>query len=584
MPTRRLAAILFADVAGYTRLMHEDEEGTHGWFTALMAAAVEPALEQTEGRLVKSTGDGFVAEFNSALAAVRCALCFQAEAARLTISSDPERRLALRVGIHLGDIIVEERDVYGDGVNIAARLETEAQPGSILVSGTVYENVRGRIGCAFQDLGEHQLKNIANPVRIVRVIAAAEENTAAQPPLALPDIPSIVVLPFRYLGGDPEQEYFADGIVDDITTALSRSRSVFVIARNSAFTYKGRTIDVRQVGRELGVRYVLEGSVRLARQRIFITSELVQADTATQIWAERHERGADEVFVVQDEIVNAVAAAIEPAIGEAEHRRAARRSPLSLGAWETYHRALWHHFRSNAADNAIAQGHFQRAVSLDPEFSPAHQGLVFSYLDDAILYLTRKTVEAAELADPLARKAVLLDPSDARAYVALAYVAFARGDLETALANAEQGLALNPNCTGAHWSKSGCSLYLGRYSESQQAATTFLRLNPRDPRNWRVLNHLAIGHYMLEDYSEAVLAARQALRTHPDQPLTYRWLVAALGQLGRKEEAKVVMREAATVLAPVPFTTYAKTRGAWLREGDHAKLLDGLRKAELDEG
>jgi adenylate cyclase len=292
----------------------------------------------------------------------------------------------------------------------------------------------------------------------------------------------------------------------------------------------------------------------------------------------------DDVFVVQDEITNAVAAAIEPVIGEAEHRRTVRKLPQNLDAWETYHRGLWHHFKTNSADNVLAQGHFQRAVALDPEFSPAYQGLVFSYLDDAVLYLTRKTLEAAEMADPLARKAVVLDPSDARAYVALAYVAFTRGELEIALANAEQGLALNPNCAGAYWSKSGCSVYLGRYADAQRAATTFLRLSPRDPRNWRVLNHLAIGCYMLEDYTEAIQAARQALRIHPDQPLTYRWLVAALGQLNRKEEAKTVMREAEPVLAPVSFATYASTRGAWLREEDHARLLDGLRKGGIDEG
>ncbi len=580
MTTRRLAAILAADVAGYSRLMHADEEGTHAGFVRIMAEAIEPAFAHHGGRIVKSTGDGFLAEFQSVVAAVRCAVEFQHGVAELTADDPAAQRIAFRVGIHIGDVIVEDDDIFGDGVNIAARLEALADPGGILVSATVHENVFGRLDCRFEDRGEQQLKNISRPVRAFRIIQgpAGPDRFDAEAPV-IPEAPSVVVLPFRNVGDDPQQEYLADGIVEDVTLSLSQFRSLFVIARNSAFTYKARAVDVRQVGRELGVRYVLEGSVRCAANQIRITSQLIRADTGAHLWAQRYERELSDIFATQDEIAAAVAAAIEPAVEEAEHQRARLKPPESLGAWEAYHRGLWHHSKSSAPENELARTFFRRAVALDPTFSRAYQGLVYTHLDDAILYLTCTVADAAGLAEPLAHKAVVLDPGDAGAYLALAYVNFSQGDLEAALAAADQALVLNANFAGAYWAKSGCLVYLARYAEASQAAMTFLRLSPRDPRNWRVLNHLVIGRYLSGDYPGSIEAARRALRAHPDQPLTYRWLAAALGQLGRVEDAQAVIHEAAAVLAPVSFDSYACTRGRWLRPDAHALLMDGLRKA-----
>jgi len=353
---RRLAAILAADVAGYSRLMHADEEGTHRRLTQIMRRTADPALAKHGGRLVKNTGDGFLAEFSSVVAAVRCALEFQESVGSLTAEDAPESRLAFRIGIHIGDVIIEQDDVFGDGVNIAARLEGLAPAGGILVSGVVEESVLGRLDCRFQDEGEQQLKNIARPVRAFRVISGAATPTNASPPSPkLPAQPSIVVLPFNNASGDPEQELLADGIAEDITLALSRFRPLFVIAHNSALSYKGRAVDVRQVGRELGVRYVLEGSVRKSGPRIRITSQLVQAETGSQLWSERLDRDLSDIFAIQDDITAAVAAAIEPTIDEAEHQRALRKSADHLGAWEAYHRGLWHYVKSNAAENARAR-------------------------------------------------------------------------------------------------------------------------------------------------------------------------------------------------------------------------------------
>jgi adenylate cyclase len=383
------------------------------------------------------------------------------------------------------------------------------------------------------------------------------------------------------MGSDPDQEYFSDGIAEDIITQLSRSRSLFVIARNSTFTYKGRAVDVRQVGRELGVHYVLEGSVRRMGSRVRVTAQLVEAAAASHIWAANYDRDLADIFAVQDEITAAVSVAIEPAIEEAEQQRVARKPPDSLGAWEAYQRGMWHHAKSSAPENQLALGFFQRAVEIDPTFSPAYQGLVHAHIDDAILYLTRSPAEVVQLADPLARKAVVLDPNDAGAYIALNYVAFARGDIEASLAIAEQALALNPNSATANWARSGSLVYLGRYEESAEASQTFLRLSPRDSRAFRVLNHLAIGRYMREDYAGSIDAARRALRANPDQTLSYRWLVASLGQLGRVEEARTVMHGAAPRVAPISFDIYAAKRGPWMREEVHAQLLEGLRKAGL---
>jgi adenylate cyclase len=373
---RRLAAILAADVAGYSRLMGADEEGTLERLKALRRELLDPKIAEHHGRIVKTTGDGLLVEFASVVDAVRCAVAVQQAMPQRNADVATDSRIELRIGINLGDVIVEGDDLYGDGVNIAARIEALADPGGVLISSTVHDHVRDRLPFIFEDLGEQQVKNIARPVRVYRFrdIGTAVKSTAAET-LPLPDKPSVAVLPLANMSSDPEQEYFADGIAEDIITALSRYPSLFVIARNSTFTYKGRAVDVKQVGRELGVRYVLEGSLRQGNNRIRVTAQLVEAATGTHVWADRYDRDLADIFAMQDEITEAVTVAIAPAIAEAEQQRAMRKPPESLDAWAAYQRGLWHLRKASAEDNALAERFFQQAIDLDPMFAGGYSGL-----------------------------------------------------------------------------------------------------------------------------------------------------------------------------------------------------------------
>src|SRR5262245_3514581 len=345
---RRLAAILAADVAGYSRLMGADEEGTLARLKAIRCEMADPKIKEHRGRIVKTTGDGWLLEFGSVVDAVRCAVDVQRAMAERNAHVPPDRHVELRMGINLGDIIKDGRDIYGDGVNVAARLEALAEPGGICVSRVVRDQVRDKLAFSFEDMGEQQVKNIARPVRVHRVrlfedqglptVHPSDQATAA--PLAMPDKPSVAVLPFTNMSGDLEQEFLADGIAEDVITALSRYPSLFVIARNSCFTYKGRAVDVKQVGRDLGVRYVLEGSLRKAGNRIRVTGQLVEAESGKHVWAERYDRDLADIFALQDEITGAVTIAIAPAIADAERKRAMRRPPESLDAWTAYQRGL----------------------------------------------------------------------------------------------------------------------------------------------------------------------------------------------------------------------------------------------------
>jgi adenylate cyclase len=400
--TRRLAAILAADVAGYSRLMGADEEGTHGRLKAHLRELVAPKIAEHRGRIVKNTGDGLLAEFPSVVDAVRCAVEIQRGMMDRNADAPEGKRISFRIGINLGDVIVEEHDIFGDGVNIAGRLEGLAAPGGICVSGTVRDHIGDRLPYAFEDIGEQTVKNIARPVRVYRVgfsepviVPSAEEhNAAVKTPLPLPDKPSVAVLPFANMSNDPDHEFFAYGIAEDIITALSRYPSLFVIARNSCFTYKGRAADVKQVGRELGVRYVLEGSLRKAGNRIRVTAQLVEAETGKHVWAERYDRDLTDIFAVQDEITEAATIAIAPAIADAELHRALRKPPESLDAWGAYQRGLWHLSKASAEDNALAEKFFQRAIDLDPMFVGGCTGLSDALSPSRVMSQTRDRTEA----------------------------------------------------------------------------------------------------------------------------------------------------------------------------------------------
>ncbi|HMD63449.1 MAG TPA: adenylate/guanylate cyclase domain-containing protein [Stellaceae bacterium] len=383
---RRLAAIVSADVAGYSRLMGADEEGTLGRLKTLRAELIDPKIAEHGGRIVKTTGDGLLLEFSSVVGAERCVVEVQTAMALRNADLPQDRRIEFRIGVNLGDIIIDGDDIFGDGVNVAARLQESAKPVGICVSSRVHDDVRDRLDLGFDDGGEQSLKNIARPVRIWQWNAGATSTAAPDPAgraLPLPEKPSIAVLPFANMSGDPEQEYFADGIAEDVITLLSKSRALFVIARNSSFTYKGRAVDVKQVGRELGVRYVLEGSVRKAGNRVRVTGQLIEAAIGGHLWAERYDRDLADIFAVQDEITASVSAAILPTMERSERERAARKPPDSLDAWECYHRGMWHFAKIEAGETALAQDFFERAIALDPGFAAAQAAMTVAILTAA---------------------------------------------------------------------------------------------------------------------------------------------------------------------------------------------------------
>src|SRR5215467_3635414 len=385
--TRRLAAILAADVAGYSRLMGEDEEGTLARLKAIRRELADPKVKEHHGRIVKTTGDGLLLEFASVVDAVRCAVEVQREMAERNADVPPDRRLELRMGINLGDIIKDGRDIFGDGVNVAARLEALAEPGGICVSRVVRDQVRDKLDFSFEDMGEQQVKNIARPVRVHRVLlgerpSSSEPGAAVlPPPLALPDKPSIAALPFQNMSGDPEQEYFADGMVEEIITALSRFSGLLVIARNSSFAYKGRSVDVKQAGRELGVRYVLEGSVRKAANRVRITGQLIDASNGANIWADRFDGALADVFDLQDEVTASVVGAMSPKIEQAEIQRAKRKPTGSLDAYDYFlHGLAMDHDWTREANNEALRL-FYKSIEIDPDFASAFGMEAWCYVD-----------------------------------------------------------------------------------------------------------------------------------------------------------------------------------------------------------
>jgi adenylate cyclase len=632
--TRRLTAILAADVAGYSRLMGRDEEGTHERLKEHRHALVDPKIAEHHGRIVKTTGDGMLVEFASVVDAVRCAVEVQRGMIDREREVPEERRIRFRIGINLGDVIAEAEDIYGDGVNVAARLEALAEPGGICISRVVRDQIRDKLPYSFEDWGEQSVKNIARPVRVfalrpetiaelpvagvpiavqrrrrsvvapiaaavaaVLVIAVvawwvwpatrssstppasvAAATTSISQPVVAPRL-SIVVLPFANMSNDPEQEFFADGIAEDVITALSRYSSLFVIARNSSFTYKGRAVDVKQVGRQLGVRYVLEGSLRKAGNRIRVTAQLVEAEIGKHVWAERYDRDLADIFAVQDEITGAVTIAIAPAIAHAEQQRAMRKPPGSLDAWSAYQRGLWHLAKFSLEGNALSEKFFQRAVDLDPTFAGGYRGLAFAQWQAAASgFQTRRLPEAQISAEALARWAVELDGADAEARAFLGEMFLYRGDHEGALAEAERALTMMPNLADAHGVRGAALIFSGRPEEGLPAVRTCIRLDPRAPEMAVRLNWVTLGLYLSRKYEPAIEAAKRGIRSHPDFPSTYRWLAAALGQIGQTVEAKEAL-EKATAVAPASFEIFVSRRVPWHRPEDYAHMLEGLRKA-----
>jgi adenylate cyclase len=581
---RRLAAILAGDVAGYSRLMGVDEEGTLQQLKADRKELIDPKILEHRGRIVKTTGDGILVEFVSVVDAVRCAVDIQRGMAERNIKAQAEKRIELRIGINVGDIISDDNDIYGDGVNVAARLQALADPGGIYVSRVVHDQVRDKLNFSFEDMGEQTVKNISRPVGIHRVridADAAPKGAGASDKsgTSASERPAVAVLPFVNLSGDPEQEYFADGVSEDIITALSKLRWFFVIARNSAFTYKGKAVDVKRAARELNVRYVLEGSVRKGGNRVRITAQLIDAATGNHIWADRYDGDLTDVFALQDEITQKVAAAIEPRLLEAEGLRSQSRSPEELGAWDMVIRANSLFWRLTRAEAERAIEMLQQAVARYPEYAPAHSLLAFILLISG--YIGARSSEAQlKQASTLAARAAELDDGDPWAHLALGFAAFMRRQTPIAAAEFHRALSLNPNFAAAHGYLGWALAFDGQTSLASAHLEEAMRLSPHDPQNAIFNTGLAIVYYFTGDYARAVEFSHKALQQRSAFTAGYRIHVAALAQAGQVDEA----REALVRLKEV----HPDLSIAWIEQkvpytpGVMAKFVEGMRKAGLE--
>jgi adenylate cyclase len=574
---RRLAAILAADVVGYSALMQRAEEATYAEFERLKREVIEPGLSRHDGRLIKTTGDGALAEFASPSAAVRCAMEIQESIASGRSS------LKLRIGVNLGEVIVgADGDLFGDGINIAVRLEGVADPSGILISEKVYSEVEAKLDVSFEDRGEQQLKNISKPVRAFAVRAGAHgalaERLSAVPPL--PDKPSVAVLPFENMSGDPEQEYFADGMVEEITTALSRFKWLFVIARNSSFTFKGKNVDVKEVGRKLGVRYVLEGSVRKASGKVRIAGQLIDASTGAHIWADRFERNLTDLFTLQDEVTAAVVSAIQPKLLQTEIAMAARRRPENPTAYDFYLRAMPHLYLATreSLTEAIRLAH--RALELDPRFGLVAALAGVLHTNNVLLGYADDPQFDRQEAIRLMRLAFSLDDGDpdTLAWAALTST-FMVGDRESEIEMADRAVALNPNSYVAWICRGWVHRNAGLPEEAIRSFERAIRASPVDPLLYRLFTGMGTALIELGRFDEAIVAGKKALRQNATYAPAYRCLAVAFAHLGRNAEAREAAARALEV-DPAFTISAAVARGAM----SNAKLLiEGLRKAGLPE-
>jgi TolB-like protein/class 3 adenylate cyclase/tetratricopeptide (TPR) repeat protein len=578
---RRLSAVLAADIAGYSRLVGIDEEGTLAALRTLRLELIDPSVAAHGGRIVKTTGDGILAEFPSVVDAGRCAVEIQRGTAERTAGDPPDRRIAFRIGIHLGDVVVDGEDVLGDSVNIAARLEGIAEPGSINLSEDAWRQVRDKLPERFDDLGEQTLKNIARPVRVYRLDLAGGGATRL-PTLALPDKPSIAVLPFQNLSGDPEQEYFSDGMVEDIITGLSRIKWLFVIARNSSFAYKGRALDIKQVGRELGVRYVLEGSVRKAGNRLRITGQLIEAETGTHVWADRYDGVLEDVFDLQDRMTETIVAIIEPSVRGAEIERARRKRPDNLGAYDLFLRALPHAYAAMPDDAAIAIRHLEEALKLDPDYAAAHAVMAVCY---EARYRGGDLAEADRTAGIRhARLALALGTDDAAslAYAALTVLHLA-GDFEAAASAIARAQSLNASCATALYWGAHVHAWSGDTVLAEDCANRALRLSPFDPLSYE--GHVALGAVRMREgrYQDAAAQFAKAAQENPRFSAMYALHAAALALAGRVEDAKAVarrLREVDPTFRLGPFQEFATK---FVEKRLYESLSAGFHQAGLPE-
>jgi adenylate cyclase len=537
---RRLAAILAADVVGYSYLMGKDEAGTLNALNMHRAEFIHPTVAEYRGRIVKLMGDGALVEFPSVVDAVECAVAVQRGMEERNGDIPDSKRITFRIGINLGDIIIDGDDIYGDGVNVAARLEGLSEPGGICVSEKVFAEVRNKLDTGFEDLGPQEVKNIAEPVRAYRVMSNLAPTAPGTEPLPLPDKPSIAVLPFDNLSDDPEQEYFADGISEDIITALSKFRSFFVIARNSTFTYKGQAVDVTRVGKQLGVRYVLEGSVRKAGDRLRTTAQLIDAQNGNHVWAERYDGKVADILDLQDEITAQIVGALVPELDAAERARALRRPPEDVDTWVIFQRAMPHVDRFNAEANAQATTLLREVINRDPGFVPAYAHLAVLRAQAAVHGYAIDQSAAFDEAREYGQHAVSQDPNDAVAHLGLGIASMFRGEGDVAIPEIETAIELNPNFARAFvWLGFAHKWCRGNTPEIEvQYYDTTLRLSPRDPMRWFCIMHKGAALRVLGQHEEAVALCQAACRFPETGFLPLFHLTIALVHAGRTDEAR----------------------------------------------
>jgi TolB-like protein/class 3 adenylate cyclase/Flp pilus assembly protein TadD len=586
---RRLSAILAADVAGYSRLMHSDEEATHAKLTALLTDAVAPAIAEHGGRIVKNTGDGFLAEFPSAVQAVRAAVQFQTRIKELTIADAKDRRVAFRVGVNIGDVIVEPNDIFGDGVNIAARLESIAEPGGICISSSVYDHVRGKVGVEFTDLGEQDLKNIARPVRTYAAFWDAgpgtrSGSTTSSPPSA-PRL-SIVVLPFANIGGGPEQEYFVDGVTESLTTDLSRISGSFVIGRHTAFSFKGKAVDLKQIGRELNVRYVLEGSVQRGGNRLRVNVQLIDAETGNHLWAERFDKPVADLFDMQDEIVSRLANALGTQLITAEARRSER--TLHVDAMDLYFQGVACCYKGMAPEHmSQAESIFDRALALDAENADVIVGSATVDLAKGLHFMTDDRDALIAAAETKLARALSVAPEHASAHKFMGLLLSSTNRATQGIAECERALALDRNIANAHAFIGWAKVLLGRGAETELHINEALRLSPRDMLAYTWMNYVGGAKMQLEAYAEAVAWYRRSIEANRNYPTAHFNLAAALAQAGELNDTRAAVKAG---LALHPGFTIGRLR-AVIPQSNHPTFLalrerhiEGMRMAGVPEG
>jgi adenylate cyclase len=526
--------------------MGVDEVGTLRRLNAHRAELIDPLVEQYGGRIVKTTGDGLLLEFSSVVAAVECAVATQQGIAERNRDVPDNNAIRFRIGVHLGDVIVEGDDIFGDGVNIASRVEGLAEVGGVAVTGDAHRQVQDRLDLIWQDGGEHEVKNIVRPVEVWRWLTERGGTVAADltnAPLAIFDKPSIAVLPFDNMSGDPEQEYFSDGIAEDVITALSKVDWLFVIARNSTFTYKGSAVDVKRVARDLGVQYVVEGSVRKAANRVRVSAQLIDGRTGNHIWADHYDRELDDIFALQDEITETIVVRINIEVGGHEMERARRKTPTSLNAWEFYQRGLWHMHKSTRDDNREARSFFKKAIRADPNFATAHAGIAYTHYNSVFRGYDDNPSEGLSQAQTASERSIQLDDKDSFSHFVLGRVLAITGQGERAIAEMEKSVALNPNYAQGYQGLGLVLCWSGRAADGEAVIDIAMRLSPQDPDLWRFFVVKAAACNNLRKHDEAAKWARKAINERADQLWPLVNLAIALAGQNLLEEARLVGKD-----------------------------------------